>query len=425
MSDKPQIVHCVLGEALSSVFTAQVLARIPMLNPQFQQRVLALTPVGQLLRSRHRSRMRSLSHRAKTEFGTSITHIPMAPSRLARFSSPLRAFRRWLKRQDRRELTLHCRNAKMADIALLASGSHPGVRVIYDCRGVECDEFASNHGLEGISQEAWPAQTRRNYHRLVAAEQNACLNSDVVLCVSHGMAAHLAEKYKLPRERFVVIPCCVDVDRFSKNADEHNPIKQSLNLKDKFVVTYLGSLAWYQLPEESLRIFQIISRVLPNAHFMALTTQPAIMEKAIRSAGIGESCTTVLSVSPQDVPKYLAASDLGLLLRHESIVNAVASPVKFGEYMAAGVPLIMTHGIGDYSQAVMQQGLGAVISLQSAENVIEESFNQFLTGDLSTARCRCRNFASEFLSWDSYKDTTAAIYRSIHSFSHADIACVK
>jgi hypothetical protein len=42
------------------------------------------------------------------------------------------------------------------------------------------------------------------------------------------------------------------------------------------------------------------------------------------------------SVTREDVPRLLPAADLGLLLRKSDAVNAVASPVKFGEYLACG-----------------------------------------------------------------------------------------
>ena len=53
-----------------------------------------------------------------------------------------------------------------------------------------------------------------------------------------------------------------------------------------------------------------------------------------------------------DVPKYLVSADYGLLLREATITNQVASPVKFAEYIACGLKVIVSNHLGDYSEYV-------------------------------------------------------------------------
>jgi hypothetical protein len=42
-------------------------------------------------------------------------------------------------------------------------------------------------------------------------------------------------------------------------------------------------------------------------------------------------------------------------------VNEVASPVKFGEYLASGLPVVMSAGIGDYSELVRRKKVGVIL----------------------------------------------------------------
>src|SRR5690606_12687918 len=135
-------------------------------------------------------------------------------------------------------------------------------------------------------------------------------------------------------------------------------IRQSLNLQERLVITYCGSMAWYQLPQQALRIFRAIAASEPRAHILAVTTQPDVMRRELAAAQIDDRQASVLSVPPPDVSQYLAAGDLGLLLRDDTVVNRVASPVKFGEYLAAGLPVIISEGVGDYSDAVRRHRLG-------------------------------------------------------------------
>jgi hypothetical protein len=49
-----------------------------------------------------------------------------------------------------------------------------------------------------------------------------------------------------------------------------------------------------------------------------------------------------MSVPQSQVADYLVAADAGFLLRDASSVNRVSVPVKIGEYLAAGVPVVVS-----------------------------------------------------------------------------------
>ena len=63
-------------------------------------------------------------------------------------------------------------------------------------------------------------------------------------------------------------------------------------------------------------------------------------------------------VSEQEIPNLLMCGDYGLLLREESVTNKVASPIKFAEYLACGLGIIITPNIGDYSSYVINNNCG-------------------------------------------------------------------
>lgn len=66
-------------------------------------------------------------------------------------------------------------------------------------------------------------------------------------------------------------------------------------------------------------------------------------------------------VSPEEVAKYLLAADYGLLVREDFITNQVASPVKFAEYLACGLQVIISRKIGDYSEFVEVHDCGLLL----------------------------------------------------------------
>ena len=62
-----------------------------------------------------------------------------------------------------------------------------------------------------------------------------------------------------------------------------------------------------------------------------------------------------------NVPKYLSAADFGVIFRDDNLVNRVACPVKFVEYVACGLPVIANHSVKLISDYLNSTGFGVVI----------------------------------------------------------------
>jgi glycosyltransferase involved in cell wall biosynthesis len=87
-------------------------------------------------------------------------------------------------------------------------------------------------------------------------------------------------------------------------------------------------------------------------------------------------------------------------------VNRVASPVKFAEYLHAGLPVVLTRGIGDASGWVREHGLGVVL---------ERPWDAGNAGEVLRAldgleSDRCRRFARERLDFD----VTVPLYEEVY-----------
>ena len=64
----------------------------------------------------------------------------------------------------------------------------------------------------------------------------------------------------------------------------------------------------------------------------------------------------------EEMPAYLSASDIALILRNESIVNKVSSPVKFSEFVCSGLPVISNGNVLLVSNYINETGYGIIIS---------------------------------------------------------------
>lgn len=69
-----------------------------------------------------------------------------------------------------------------------------------------------------------------------------------------------------------------------------------------------------------------------------------------------------MRVPQAHVASILAAADAGFLLREANEVNRVAMPVKVGEYLAGGVPLIVSRMSEELDKLVRAYDAGIVVS---------------------------------------------------------------
>jgi glycosyltransferase involved in cell wall biosynthesis len=161
-----------------------------------------------------------------------------------------------------------------------------------------------------------------------------------------------------------------------------------------FVLVYAGSLSAWNRPDLILAAYHAVRAAHAGTKLLLLTGS-ATEARAIfgREAGV-----IVRSVAHADIQHYLALADLGLLLRDRSPVNRVASPVKFAEYLACGVPVLVTPGVGDFSGMVAKEGVGYVFREDlPLERVVSE-----VRAQRAAFRARCVEVAARHFDGDHY-----------------------
>ena len=372
-------------------------------------------PVGHLLRGEHKAAVQKISDRCRRS-RIDLGWLPSPPTRVPWLWSDRLMLRQWLAKKfpGDEPFIIRCRGSKMTCLALNAVRGWPHAKVIYDCRGAEAFEVIQSAGLDTVPPQQWPIAQRKVIDKVVEEERRAVEQSAGVTCVSHAMVDSLRVRYpETPASQFFVVPCCPNVNAFSSQIRHRDSVRQTLGLTKKFVVTYLGSLVWYQMPEESLRIFRLIRELRPDAHFLAITTDPAKMQSLVENAGIAASDATIRSFPPQEVPRWLVASDLGLMLRDTTETNRVASPVKFGEYLAAGIPVVVSPHLGDCTGIVEEYNLGVCADLIQSDQTLRDILSRWFAGQPEGLSARCHDYAARELCWSRYVPPLVEWYRSL------------
>jgi glycosyltransferase involved in cell wall biosynthesis len=160
-----------------------------------------------------------------------------------------------------------------------------------------------------------------------------------------------------------VIPCCADPKRFAAaTARDRDEIRRELGLEGRQVFVYVGSLGGFYLIRETADLLAVARAQDARAFALVLTHgSPLPITAELIRLGFGNDDFRVLHVPPDEVPKYLRASDVALALIRPSFARRSMSPTKYAEYLASGLPVIASYGIGDLDGHIEEARIGVLL----------------------------------------------------------------
>lgn len=234
----------------------------------------------------------------------------------------------------------------MPALATLAARKldHP---ILFDADGLQADERVEFAGL---------APTGAVYRILRDVEAQIIRRSSAVLTRSQAASDILLARAGPPvtAERFHVVTNGRDVDLFHPGTpDTRRAVRRELGIPgDAPLLVYAGSVgAQYRLDQAADLIRHVRDR-RADSHFLVLSGSPEEAASILVQAGCVEGSYTVLRSAPMDVPRFLAAADVGIAYRAPSFSMQAVAPVKLAEYLLCGLPVIGTAGIGDTRVAI-------------------------------------------------------------------------
>lgn len=180
-----------------------------------------------------------------------------------------------------------------------------------------------------------------------------------ITVVSEGMRKYLWQNYGISPVRVVVLPCAADQDTFGYRPDSRLEIRRDLDLEDRIVFVYSGVSAPWQCIRETIACFKLIKDFDDRAFLLVLSPDREIFKQYLSC--LDPEDYRVLSVEHTLMDRYLSSADCGFLIRKRNVINRVASPLKFSEYLMCGLPVIIGPGVGDFSDIIQNEGTGVVI----------------------------------------------------------------
>lgn len=280
--------------------------------------------------------------------------------------------------------------------ALAVLLGRPQSPTIFDADGLAADERADFGQI---------SRAGLIYKLLRWIECQAVRRASHVVVRTPSGARILAERAKLNSTRnFSVV---------SNGRDEHvfrplsparrNQVRAELGIDPtSFLLVYVGSLGPQYCPREMLYLLRNVYQYESNCALLVVTRDPRPLLEHLQEELA--PLVRITTCDPEGTAACIGCADVGVALRERAFSMAAVSPIKLGEYLLCGIPVIATSGVG-LSHAI-EGNCGFLL-----ENHDEESLVRAAKWAVSNARDRyevmqqCRRAGIENFSLSSAVDS--------------------
>lgn len=264
------------------------------------------------------------------------------------------------------------------------------VRLIFDMRGFWPDEK--------VDAAAWRKDGM--LYRIIKKMEGLLLRaSDEVIVLTEAAKSLLLQRYFV-RGNISVIPCCVDLGLF-KATQELPPLDREVLKRP--IILYAGNLGSFYGLDMIFDFFTFLQRKNKGFFLWIISNYPKDrIEKEALSNRVDRADYAVDLLEYRDMPKAFSRAAFSLIFYNRQLSGAGCSPIKLGESLACGVPVLIGPGIGDCDNIVKSEKVGVVMT-DFSERGYEKAFDEMdkLLSEGDALKDRCMAVARKYFSLNS------------------------
>ena len=161
-----------------------------------------------------------------------------------------------------------------------------------------------------------------------------------IITVSPGIKRYILTNHKININDVIIIPNGANTDLFRPIDQEK--LRKKLGVDNNYIyVGFSGSFSRWHGLVELVKSAPLILKKDQKAKFILVGngTMKKLICQMVTDLQINDSFVLFDAVPYKEVPKYINAFDIGVILKEKSIPG---SPLKLWEYMACGIPVVAT-----------------------------------------------------------------------------------
>lgn len=235
---------------------------------------------------------------------------------------------------------VHCRGEVSARLAFIAMQMW-GVRwpVLLDVRGAVYEEIQSYFS---------PSRLKRMLKNWFLKSLETCYRKSVAIsCVSEELKRYLMHRYDIDESKITVIACSGG-SNFCFDEDSRKVVRKSIGVTEDEVLCVFatgGDAGWQDT--------DAIIDALVNANLKVLL---------LSKKGTSKEGVISMYVPYSEMHKYLSASDVGVIFRSDNVINSVACPIKFIEYLCCGLPVLSNRTVKFIDDELSASKFGVLVN---------------------------------------------------------------
>jgi glycosyltransferase involved in cell wall biosynthesis len=389
-ASRPGVAFVTYNGLLDPLGASQMLPYLERLNADWPVRILSFERADKLADA---SRLAALERRMRDQQIAWTHHRyhkrPSLPATTYDMLHGVVTLRRWIR--EHRLGLIHARGYVPMEIA---SNATLGTKVatLFDIRGLQAEEYVDG-GVWREGELKWRL-AKRSERRFFRRASGAVVLTEAIRPYVEGCFTAVRDGVP-PLE---VVPCCVDLERFRFDASARAELRRELGVADDTVVfVYSGSLGTWYMPDAMARLVKRFGDRTGRRTFLywLVNNDAEIARTASVRAGLRPDEIAVRSVPSDQVPAHLAAGDVGLAMIKPCFSKRSSSPTKYAEYLAVGLPIVISRDVGDGARLEAAGG-AAALGEEVDDEALDDAVDRLLSL-LPAARSHFRALAeSEF-----------------------------
>ena len=291
----------------------------------------------------------------------------------------------------------------VASVIALTLKQISGAKYIFDMRGFWADERVDG-GL-------WP--NGGHLYRIAKwFERKFLLNADVVVSLTQAAVDEINTfsylQGKMPE--FIVITTCADLKLFQpaqvQSTEHHSP--------RPFTLGYVGSVGVWYLFDETLRCFQLLRELVPDArlHILNRGGHEYIRDR-VKAMNIDSDVVQIEATDQSGVARAMQDMDAGIFFIKPVYSKIASAPTKLGEFLGCGVPCLGNTGVGDMAAILENEQVGVALTCFDEDSMRTALKRLLQLKHTDGIKERCREVALRYFSLDEGVRRYASIYKQL------------
>lgn len=229
-------------------------------------------------------------------------------------------------------------------------------------------------------------------------ERRQVLNADVIVAPSSAVGTYIRQLGCTARVHDQGVT--IDVQSNLRREEEGRSLRLKLGITDSRVLVYAGKFnGIYHSEAEYVTFMKLSCAADQDIHHLIVTfpEHASVIERLASEAGLVGRFTIHGPVSPEELPTLLSAADIGVIAVPPTPSQAFRSPVKSALYWAAGIPILIAHGVSDDWRVARERSVGLVVDdlVKIDPAGFKAELDRILGGPLESLRERCVSAAWE------------------------------